>query len=153
MDFNYLPSKPAPSHGYLKLIFYKIRLSISQLFKALYSRFLLCTSCLGSPFNPGQLFSQQILPFFLAGPFHLFPKELFLQEAIIVSVVFIESASIQLYRFIRNSLQKVSVMGYHEQCTFSLVEISFQIIYYVIIQMVGRLVEYQKIRGVYESGG
>ena len=107
----------------------------------------------GSPLHPGNLVAQNGLPFALRCLGHLHALRLQGQEALIISLVAVELSLVQLHNAAHHAVQEVPVMGNHKQGAPEGFQIFLQPVSHTAVQMVGGLVQYQKIRCTHKHTG
>ena len=122
------------------------RLPVSQLLIPLDMGLLLGGTGPGSPADPFQFHPQDGLAFALACRLHLLTLSLQLQKAGIIGLIAINRAFVDFHNPVAYTVQKIPVMGDHDQCASPFFQIVLQPVCHVIVQMVGGLVQQQNVR-------
>ena len=99
----------------------------------------------GTTRNPLNLLAQNTLTFSLTGTHTFFPLCLSLQKPRIFFVVTVYFPFVKLYDFICHGIQKIPVMRHHNQGPTERLQLIFQPIRHLTVQMVCRLIQYEHI--------
>ena len=100
----------------------------------------------GAPHHPLQLRPQEGLALALRGQGHVHALRLQLQIALVVGVVAVEFPLVQLHNAAGDAVQKVPVVGDHQQGAPEFLQIVLQPVGHLAVQVVGGLVQHQKLR-------
>ena len=103
--------------------------------------FLLCGTRSGSSAYPFQFYTKYRLALSFSCQLHFLTLGFQFQVSRIICLVTINQTFIDFNNSVRHAIQKVAVMGYHDECPSPLFQIVFQPICHFIIQMVCRLIK------------
>ena len=144
MQFHRRPSHAGADGAHLHFAVEFRPFLIPQFLITLNVRFLFRASGSRPAADPFQLYSEDRLTFALRSHRHLFPLGFQLQITGIVGLITVKLSFIDLYDPVGHTVQKISVMGNHDQRAFPAFQIIFQPGSHALIQMVGRLVQDQQ---------
>ena len=119
-----------------------------QLFKAFGSKALFGAARFWPLHDPRQLFSVKRLLFAYSGLLRQQAFSLSFQKpAVICAVIAIELTAVQFKNGIADTVQKIAVMRYHEDCPAKSGQTLFQPFDGIAVQMVGRLIQNEQVAG------
>ena len=111
----------------------------------IYPRLGLGAAGLGLAAHPVQFFFEQFTVFLQLDVFVFGAGGFFLQKIRIIAAVFVHLTLIQFHDLVANPFQKVAVVGHHQDGKVGLGQVFFQPLNHVEVQVVGGLIEDQKI--------
>ena len=142
---NRLFPQTAADRGKLHALLFLRRTNRGNLLKALQSCLLLGAPRLRAAAHPFQLRPQKILPLAFPCGNQLLALCLHFQKLGIVRLIGIQLALLQLQCTVCHTVKEIPVMRHHQQCLGIFLQVLFQPIDRIIINMVCRLVQNQQI--------
>ena len=140
---NRLFPQTAADRGQLYALLFLRRTNRGNLLKSLQSCLLLGASRLRAAAHPFQLRSQKTLPLAFPCGNQLLALCLHFQKLGIVRLIGIQLALLQLQCTVCHTVKEIPVMRHHQQCLGIFLQVLFQPIDRIIINMVCRLVQNQ----------